>query len=118
MGGGVDPPGQGGGGHQDLDLASHKKALASGSVPISQASMVHANPKLEGMPQVEILHQRCAVKSHLESEVKPNTGFDGEGAGAAAWRTCSEPTAFPVCSLKDFCNEVTYAPYTLLCADH
>ena len=57
MGGGVDPPSQGGGGHQDLDLAGHKEALTGGPVPISQAGMMHANAKLKGVPQIGVLHQ-------------------------------------------------------------
>ncbi len=60
---GVDTPSQGGGSNQDLNLASNKKALACGSVPISQTSMVHANAKLQSVAQVWILQTTCEFMS-------------------------------------------------------
>ena len=51
----VDAPSQGGGGNQDLNLAGNKEALACSPVPISQASVMHANAKLQSVAQVWIL---------------------------------------------------------------
>lgn len=51
----IDAPCQGRGGHQNLDLAGYKEALTSGPVCVCQASMVHANSKLQRVSQVRVL---------------------------------------------------------------
>ncbi len=62
----VDTPSQGGGSHQNLDLAGHKQALTGGPVSVCQPGMMHANAELEGMAQVWILQ---GVSSHSFADV-------------------------------------------------
>ncbi|KAA6424101.1 MAG: hypothetical protein FRX49_06060 [Trebouxia sp. A1-2] len=69
LGRSVDAPSQGGGGNQDLNLAGNKEALACSPVPISQASVMHANAKLQSVAQTHTWRR---------DDTKTRTGLRGD----------------------------------------